>query len=254
MEIQQENLPVIQEDEAAAEKLKKEPKEVNTIAGAIVFAGLLIAGSILYTGSGERAPTTNVKTPEAVADTKIDFEPVTEKDHILGSANAPVMIIEYSDLECPFCKQFHGVLKQAIDKYGPSGKVAWVYRHFPLNIHPKAIKEAEATECAAEQGGNLMFWKYTDRIFEITPSNNGLDLAELEKTARYLNLDVNKFKTCLDGGKYTNKIEQDIDKAIAAGATGTPYSVIVVDGKAEALKGSVTYERLESIIEEALGN
>ncbi|MCI0542492.1 thioredoxin domain-containing protein [bacterium] len=101
---------------------------------------------------------------------------VNPGEHILGNPNAEIFIIEYSDLECPFCKRFHETMKQAMEQYGKDGQVAWVYRHFPLDaIHNKARKEAEATECAGELGGNDMFWKYTNKLMEITPSNNQLD-------------------------------------------------------------------------------
>jgi|SRR6185436_4627347 len=104
----------------------------------------------------------------------IDMAPITPSDHSIGSLDADVVIVEYSDTECPFCKTIHPVLHEIVKQYG--GKVAWVYRHFPLDsIHPKTRKEAEATECAAELGGNEVFWAYLDKIFENTPANNGLD-------------------------------------------------------------------------------
>lgn len=92
------------------------------------------------------------------------FRPVDDTDHIIGSKDAEIIIIEYSDTECPFCKRFHDVMHQTIDAY--NGKVAWVYRHFPLtSIHPLAESGAIATECAATLGGNDMFWKYLDALF-----------------------------------------------------------------------------------------
>ena len=106
------------------------------------------------------------------------MRPVSSDDHILGNVNAKIIIVEYSDLECPFCKMFHNTMHQVVEKN--NGDVAWIYRHYPIpQLHPKAFHEAEATECAWEQGGNSVFWKYTDKIFEITPSNNGLDEAKL---------------------------------------------------------------------------
>lgn len=99
---------------------------------------------------------------------------VDDSDHLRGDPKASVKVVEFSDLECPFCKRFHLTMQQLMEGY--SGKVAWVYRHFPLDsLHPKARKEAEASECAAELGGNDGFWAYIDKLFEITPSNNGLD-------------------------------------------------------------------------------
>ncbi|HEY4512581.1 MAG TPA: thioredoxin domain-containing protein [Candidatus Paceibacterota bacterium] len=103
---------------------------------------------------------------------------VTSADHIKGSLSASVKIVEYSDLECPFCKRFHTTMQEVMNTYNKDGKVAWVFRHFPLaQLHSKAPKEAEATECAAELGGNDGFWKFVDKINEITPSNNKLDQA-----------------------------------------------------------------------------
>lgn len=107
---------------------------------------------------------------------KTTVNPVTPNEHIKGNPNAEVFVIEYSDPECPFCKRFHETMKSVMQEYGDTGKVAWVYRHFPLDaLHTKARKEAEAFECAAELGGNVKFWEYADKLFEITPSNDGLD-------------------------------------------------------------------------------
>lgn len=108
--------------------------------------------------------------------TKITVSPISSADHIFGNPSAEVLLIEYSDPECPFCKRFQETLKTVMTQYGDNGNVAWVYRHFPLDsIHPKSRKEAEAFECAGELGGSTKFWEYADKLFEITPSNNQLD-------------------------------------------------------------------------------
>ena len=128
----------------------------------------------------------------ASAESKITIEgprDVDENDHVLGNSNAPITIIEFSDTECPVCKKFHETMQKIMDEYGKDGEVKWVYRHFPLDqIHSKARKEAEATECANEIGGNEKFWEYINKIYEITPSNNGLDPAELLKIAKSIGL------------------------------------------------------------------
>jgi protein-disulfide isomerase len=114
--------------------------------------------------------------------------PVTAADHIRGNIGAKVTIVEYSDLECPFCKIFHATLKQIMSEH-TDGSVAWVYRHYPLDsLHPRARKEAEASECAFAQGGNDKFWAYIDRVYEITTSNNTLDPLELPMIASYIGL------------------------------------------------------------------
>jgi len=175
-----------------------------------------------------------------------------DKDHIRGSLDADVFLIEYSDLECPFCKQFQPDVKKAVDEY--KGKLAWVYRHFPLDpLHPKADKEAEAVECAFELGGNDAFWNLADKILEITPGNNGLDLTKLPTYAGQVGLNQSKFKTCLDSGKYKDKVEEQYQSGLKAGVSGTP-GVFIINKKGEAwlIPGAVPYDTLKLTIEEAL--
>ncbi len=87
-------------------------------------------------------------------------------DHIVGNPNAPIVIVEYSDSDCPFCQKFHATMHDIKNKYGD--KVAWVYRHYPLDsLHPKARMEAEASECVAKLSDETTFWKYLDAMFTI---------------------------------------------------------------------------------------
>ena len=152
-----------------------------------------------------------------------------ETDHVLGNPNAEVVIVEYSDLECPFCRVFHQTLTRIMEEYGKGGSVAWVYRHFPLaQLHTKAAREAEATECAAELGGNLAFWKYINRIFEVTPSNDGLDLAKLPAIAAEVGLDRKAFEACLTSGRHASRVESEYTEATSAGGRGTPFNVLLL--------------------------
>src|SRR3989338_11101801 len=125
-------------------------KNALTVPLAIVVAGIIIGGAIFVTREGQvksvfQKPVEQIM-PSNTAD--ISSRPVDLNDHLLGNPNAPIIMVEYSDLECPFCKFFHKTMQSLMDVYGKDGKIAWVYRHFPLDIHPKAPKEAEATECA----------------------------------------------------------------------------------------------------------
>src|SRR3989338_9462456 len=176
--------------EVSSQQNNVENKNQGQIVGAVIVAGILIAGAILLKGSG--MPTENTSTGNNTANTTVQVRPVSSSDHIVGNANAKIVIVEYSDLECPFCKVFHNTMHQIVE--ASNGKVAWVYRHYPIaGLHPKAFHESEATECAWEQGGNDAFWKYTDRIFEVTESNNGLEASELPKIAEYVGQNVNAF-------------------------------------------------------------
>lgn len=218
---------------------------------AIVIAGALIAGALFFSGrSGAPTPGNTGATENAA----INVPAVTEDDHILGNPEADIIIVEYSDFECPFCKQFHVTMQQIINEYGPSGKVAWAYRHFPLTqLHPKAPKESEASECAFEQGGNEAFWAYANRLFEVTPSNNNLDPTKLPEIAGEVGLDVDAFSACLSSGKYQSKVEQQFNDAVASGGQGTPHNILIIKGGTPIeLPGAQPYATVKNVIETIL--
>lgn len=224
---------------------------------SVIIAGGLIAGAV-YISNTKRPvignnPQAQVAQQQSASLDKI--KPIVKEDHVRGDPNAPVKIVEYSDTECPFCKRFHETMKQVMDEYGKDGKVAWIYRHFPLDqLHPvKARNEATALECANDQGGNDKFWQYADRLYEITPSNNGLDPAELPKIAQYVGLDVNKFNTCLTSGKFDKHIEEDVQNAQATGGNGTPWSIVVgKNNKKYPLSGAQPLASVKQLIDLAL--
>ena len=224
-----------------------------TIPMAIIIAGAIVAVAIVYsTGKNSLKTGDQEKETDLAAAAVENVEPVTASDHILGDPNAPVKIVEFSDPECPFCKRFHETMHQVVQDY--NGQVAWVYRHFPLDsLHSKARKEAEATECAAELGGNEKFWSYIDRLFEITPSNNNLDLALLPQIAEDIGLDRIKFEACLENGKYAKHVQDDFEDAINSGGQGTPYSIIIAsNGQKFELSGAQPYSAVKTIIDLAL--
>ncbi len=235
---------------------RKSPKFTITTPIAIIVAGLLVAGAVLI--SKAPAPANKVvqdtvqNAPQQAGDLEAMI-PITVQDHIRGDINAPVKIVEYSDTECPFCKRFHTTMKEVMDTYGKDGKIAWVYRHFPIDqLHSKARKEAVALECANEQGGNNKFWEYTDRLYEVTPANNGLDPAELTKIAEYVGLDKTQFSTCLTSTKYDKHIEDEVQNAQATGAQGTPWSIVVgKDGKKYPLSGAQPITAIKQLIDVA---
>ena len=209
--------------------METESKQSNKISipTAIILAGIIIGGAVIYSSNRTNtAGTANQPQQQQVAQQTGDLDQmaaISASDHVRGNPDAPVKIVEYSDTACPFCKRFHSTMQEVMNEYGKDGKVAWVYRHFPLDqLHSKARKEAVALECANEQGGNDKFWSYADRLYEITPANNGLDPAELPKIAQYVGLDVTKFNTCLASGKFDQHIEADVQNATATGGNGTP--------------------------------
>ncbi|HAS84827.1 MAG TPA: disulfide bond formation protein DsbA [Candidatus Yonathbacteria bacterium] len=214
---------------------------------AIVIAGLAIAGAIYFGG--------NNANPVAAAQPAGAIDPVTSADHIIGNPNAKLFVVEYSDTECPYCKTFHATMNRIMNEYGKDGNVAWVYRQFPIeSLHPaKAQNEAEATECANKLGGNTKFWEYINKVFEITPSNNRLDQAELPIIAKAIGLDVTEFNKCLENDEMKTVVDAQIASGAKAGVSGTPYSIILVNKKAvSGINGAQPYEVVKAQIEELL--
>ncbi len=140
------------------------------IGGALPFASIktIIDSVMSQTGAVQKDP--NAKdAPASVLAIKTD-------DHVNGDPTADLIIIEYTDLECPFCMRFHDTMLQVLAEYEKTGKIAWVHRHFPLSaIHSDAEKYAEGSECVYEQGGNAAFWKFADAIFSTEKSGGRVD-------------------------------------------------------------------------------
>ncbi len=220
-------------------------KQNLTIPVAIIIAGALIAGGVFLSNKNSNSTNENKKTTK-----EIIINPVTEKDHIMGNPNANIVLVEFSDTECPFCKRFHGTMNQIMEKYGKSGEVAWVYRHFPLDkLHKKARKEAEATECAAELGGNEGFWNFTNKLYEKTPSNDGFDLSKLPDLAESVGLDKTAFEECLASERHSATVESQLQDGIKAGAKGTPYNVLILNKKDKiAISGAMPYPVMDTIM------
>lgn len=219
-------------------------------------AGPVARGVALGAATAPAAPLPPAAPPsfaQPQPDGSIQLASITSQDWVKGKRSAKVSVVEFGDTECPFCKRIHLTLQRLVQEY--PNDVNWVYRHFPLtSIHPKAPKEAEATECAGELGGNDGFWKYLDKLYEVTPANNGLDPAQLPQIAQDVGLNRQKFETCLNSGKYAAKVQEHATQAVAAGAQGTPYSVVVKGDVKTPVSGAVPYEQLKQIVEGALGN
>jgi protein-disulfide isomerase len=205
--------------------------------------------------AGNDAPAPNPAPNGLLTEEQVKAIPeVTDSDHIRGPKDAKVLFIEYSDLECPFCKRFHPDVVRLMEEY--DGKIAWVYRHFPLDmLHSKARVEAQATECAADQGGEVAFWNLTDKIYEVTPANNGLELDQLPKLAEEVGLDSAKLQECIDAEKFADKVESDYQSGLKAGVNGTPGNfIITTSGKGWSIPGALPYETLKQNVDEALGS
>jgi len=221
----------------------------------VSLAGFAAAGSYLLSG-GDFSKTAALSTPTPAPTpsapqpnqppSKVDIA-VKPTDYVRGSANAPVTIISYSDLECPFCKRFHPEVQRLMAEY--QGKVKLIYRHFPLSFHQNAQKEAEAAECVGKFGGAEKYWSFIDKIFERTTANGtGFALTALYPLAKEVGVSEARFRTCLDQGEMTAKVQQDLQEGSAFGVSGTPTSFV----NGTAVEGAVPYEQLKAIVDAAL--
>lgn len=232
------------------------------LIGALIVAAFLIGSfytKVQYLEKG--GPSTKVTTPtspqatapqQPAAAPSGKIKPVTDKDHIRGNKNAGLTLVEYSDLECPFCKRFHPTMQELMKTY--EGKIRWVYRHFPLSFHANAQKESEATECVAELGGNDAFWTYVDKMFEKTTSNGtGFALDQLGPLAAEVGVDQSAFQTCLDSDKYAQLVKDQIADGTTGGVNGTPSTFLIdKDGKSQIIVGAQPTESFKTAIDAAL--
>ncbi len=197
---------------------------------AIIVAGVMIAGAVYFSNRHNAGQSAAVANSQQAGLQSADFNmaPVSDKDYIRGNPDAKVVMVEYSDTECPFCKQYHTTVKNLVDKFAKDSTFAWVYRSFPIKErHPKASHEAEALLCAGKLGGQNGFWNYTDQIYSVTPSNNGLDVSQLPIIASNIGLNVATFNTCLSSGEMTARVNSEAEEAVKNGGGGTPYSVLI---------------------------
>jgi len=187
------------------------------IIGGIVFV-LLISG-IVYWGIKDESKRQSGQDQQEQKQAQ-NLSPINENDHIIGSIDAPVQMIIYSDFECPYCARFVDTIEKVKAEFGD--KVAITFRHFPLVFHKEAVPAAIASECAAEQG---KFWEMHDKLFEDN-ENKKFNAEEFKKDAGELGLDQAKFNQCLDTNKYKEKVQRQMLEGKSVGVTGTPTTFI----------------------------
>ena len=219
-------------------------KSSYAIPFAIVLGGIIVAVAV-YASTPRRAPAASTGNPMLV-------RPIGANDHILGNPAAKIMIVEYADFDCEYCKGFDDTLHQIIANEGAGGNVAWVYREFPLTeIHPNAMKNAEAAECAAQVGGNDAFWKFADALF----ANQPADPSQYGTLAGTIGIPGDRFATCFANASTTvdARIIADRKNALAIGAQGTPYSLILAPGQPPiVMNGAYSYDAVKQLVDTAL--
>lgn len=197
------------------------PTPTNYTPLAILGAGLMIAAAVVFIGTkapqnGAPLAVTPTAAPAAAAGPQTALRAELDSDDfVYGNRDAEVVIFEYSDIDCPFCKRVHPTIKQVVDE--SNGTVAWVYRQFPIEqLHPQAPFKAAASECVGQLAGNDAFWNYLDSLIAGGPTDD------------YTKYGVSRadFDACVESPKTAAAIEADMQRSVAAGGGGTPFSIV----------------------------
>lgn len=250
---------IVPKDKPEKKAGKKRGPNANTsfwLPFAIVLAGVLIAGAVLFKDQLTGRPSAGVKedvnvlgeaaTPTPASDLKVNLENVP----MLGEATASVTVVEFSDFQCPYCEQFFTLtLPQIKQAYMDTGQVKYYFKNFPLTgLHKNAALAAAAALCAQDQEA---FWAYHDQLFakQSEWAEQASPAASFRKYAGSVGLKAKDFADCLDSGKYAGRVSAEVSEGQTLGVTGTPS--FVINGR--LLVGAYPFAEFKKIIEPLLG-
>ncbi len=205
----------------------------------------------IKTGIAEK-PGTPPSAPPAQGKTPRETVVSLDDDPVLGSPEASLILIEFSDYQCPFCGRFfRNTLSEIRKEYIDTGKLRHVFRDYPLPFHAQAPKASEAANCAGDQG---KYWEMHDRLFQ---SQNALFVDRFKDYAKEMGLNTETFNACLDGGTYAEEIRKDLADGDRAGVSGTPsfFLGITEDGKTirgRSIVGAKPFASFQKEIDELL--
>lgn len=218
---------------------------------SIIIAGVIVAGAIVFVNRYPAAQPADAAAAAAGTGTTAgtNVPAPSSSDHIVGSPTAPIVLVEYSDFQCPYCQMIYPELKDIVSK--SNGQIAWVMRDFPLyQIHPNALPAANAAECIAAQLGNSAWWQFADDDFA-NQSDIGTSFFSAE--AQKLGANMTEYNSCVAASTYESKIEAQIAEAEANGGTGTPYTVVIntKTGKQYPVAGALPEAQIQAVITQA---
>lgn len=212
---------------------------------AIVIAGLILSVAI-YVVRIHHTVTAG-GDPQAV-------RPVTPADHLIGNPSAPVAVIEYGDIDSAYSKTFQLTMEQLMTEYASGNKVVWVYRHFPITTeHPNAATNALAAECAASLSAPATFFQFIDAMQAAAPNDNQFDPKGYPALLSQFGIDQGAFTNCMTNGALEKKVHADYDNALASGATGSPFVILLIHGqKPVPINGALPYAAMKKLIDQAI--
>jgi len=215
-------------------------------SAAILIAGIIIAAAIVFTNHSSAPAAVAGAGGTAPAVSAGDLRKPSASDHIVGSPSAPIVLIEYSDFQCPYCQLIYPTLKKIVSE--SNGQIAWVYREFPLtSIHPQAGPAANAAECIAAQLGNAGFWKYADAVFNNQQQLSPTYSAQL---AQQFGANMAQYNQCVSNSTYQKNIDADTQEVESVGGSGTPYVVVLntKTNKTAVIPGALPYDQAMAVI------
>jgi protein-disulfide isomerase len=226
------------------DQLKSTPAWVLPVA--IIAAGIIVSIALYYVRVHSEV--------EKVAGNPSVVRPVTPQDHLMGNPTAKVMVVEYGDIDSEHTKDFNAIMQQIMTEYADSGEVAWVFRHLPIvALHQYSAMHASAAECVSSIAGPQAFWGFLNAIAAQAPGTNQFDPRDYETITRGLNVPTDVFNKCIASGTFEQRVQDDYQNAMLAGATGAPYLVLVVKGKEPiTIDGALPYTSMKKVLEEAI--
>lgn len=233
------------------------PKNLTTLSALLAAVALIVAtfsfvksqnlekqlgGGTKTANAGNPSPAVKANPPATVLGAG-DMAKLAEGGWVKGNQDAKVTMVEFSDFECPFCGRYASETYPQVDKnYIQTGKIRYVFQHFPLPFHLKAQKASEASECAGNQG---KFWELHDKMFA---DQTKLAIEDLKKAAASLGLKTNQFNSCLDSGETKDKVEKGLSLGKSVGVQGTP--AFFINGR--LISGALPYANFQKVLDEEL--
>lgn len=229
-------------------KIVSDPKYAENIKQSLDAQKEAISGS---NDTGDTNNTQPVEQPVAQNISASDLTAITQDAYVKWNENADILWVEYSDLECPFCKRLHdsGAITNLEAKYGD--QIAFVFKHYPLPFHPTALPAAEAAECVGQAGGSDKYYAFINAVFAAgTPTQAVVDAAVTS-----VGLDPAKIKTCADANTFKTKIDAHTTEGSSKfGVNGTPGNVLIntKTGKYEVVSGAQPEANFDAAIQRLL--
>ena len=221
----------------------------RTASVALIAAAVVLLWTLLVNHGSDTAPD-SVEVQQLEVARVVDSP---RSSSVRGNSAARVAIIEFSDFECPFCaRHARQVYPRLMEQYVDTGDVQYVFRHYPLDIHPLAVKAAEAAECAADQG---KYWEMHDRLFA---ADAALTHSDLLDHAASLKLRSEDFENCLQADVMLERVMEDRRAGNELGVNATPtffFAEVLDDGKLSLLarlSGAMPYSTFRSTVDELL--